>query len=210
MGLKSAVRDKAEQFAIGYFLRGLESGRYGEKPKAIWLSFKGKKTLIGFVLAAIGGALATFPDPSLVAFGGTVAVIGTYLGRLGLIAKGSDKNPPPKFPEEYRGAAVFVLSVTTYIVEGLTAIGGLLMLLGSDGVQNASLTVILISQAISTATGYFSTLIGPTPTQAAAIAVESAVKAVEDAKEKVDEKKADVAAAVDIAVDVARKAGGDE
>lgn len=206
MGLKTAFRGKAETFAISYVIHGIEAGRYGEKTKAAWLSFKGKKTLIGFVLAAIGGALATFPDPALQGFGAGVGIAGTYLFRFGLVAKGNDKTPPAAFPEEYRSAAVAALSGITYLVEILTGLGGLLLLFGTEGLQNASMTVIMVSQALSTATGYFSTLIGPTPTQAAATAVAAAVAAVESAKVTVTEARADVAAAVDSAAAVSEKA----
>ena len=165
MNISNAFKDKAESFAIGYFIRSVEAARYGEKARAFWFSLKGKKSILGFALAAFGGAVVTFPDPAVTAFGATLAVVGTYLARFGLIAKGSDQRAT--FPEEYRAAAVFALSMITYGVELATAAAGLAMLFGSEGVKSASLTVIMICQGLSTATGYFSTLIGPTPQEAA-------------------------------------------
>lgn len=186
MGLSNALKDKAETFAIGYVIHGIEAGRYGPRVQAVWLALKGSKAIIGFSIFAIGGALTAFPDPSLVAFGQTLAVIGSYLGRFGLISRGVDKAPPPKFPEQYRPAAVFALSMATYIVETCSFLGLVFMMSSHQKLQSASLIALGISQAISTATGYFSTLIGPTPAQAAATALVSAVKAADVAEAKVD------------------------
>ena len=199
MGLKSVLSGKVEQFAIGFFIRNVESGRYGEKPKAIWLAIKGKKTIVGWALFAIGGAVTAFPDPSVIAFGQGLAVLGSYLGRFGIIAKGSDRNPPMAFPEEYRSLAQSSLSACTYIVELLSGLGGLLMLADSDVTRNISFYALIGAQGLSTTTGYLATLIGPTPKQAATAAVVQAVAAVE----------ADVAAAVEIAGEVAAQTNKD-
>lgn len=192
MGLKSAIRGQAETFAIGYLIRNIESGRYGEALKGFWFSLKGKKTIIGFALFAIGGAIAAFPDPSLLAFGGAVAITGQYLARFGLMSKGSDKLPPVAFPEEYRDEAQLALSGATYLMEILTAGGGLMMLSSNEHISAAAVSVLTLGGALSTATGYFSTLIGPTPTQAANVAVVAAVTAVLDARTELG-KVADIA-----------------
>ena len=162
MGLKDAVRGKLEQWALNYFIAGIESGRYGDRAKSIWFSLKGKKSIIGWSIFAIGGAIALWPSPETLAFGSAVAVAGSYLGRLGLAAKGADRSAPP-FPEEYRGAAEFALSAFTYVVEIATAVAGLMMLSGSARATTASLTLLLFAQGLSTATAYFATLIGATP-----------------------------------------------
>lgn len=168
MGLPAALKEKAETIAIGYFIRGIEAGRYGPRAQKIWMALKGSKAIIGFSMAAIGGAFVLFADPSLTSASATFGIVGVYLGRLGLVAKGSDKAPPPKFPEEYRPAAVFGLSLATYIMETLSFVGLVLMMSSREKLQAASLTTLAIAQAISTATGYFSTLIGPTPAEAMA------------------------------------------
>lgn len=159
-----ALRGAAEQTAINFFIKGIESGRYGAGVTRLWFALKGKKSIIGWVLFVIGATLAMYPSPETFTLGGTLAVIGSYLGRFGLVAKGADKAPPP-FPEELRPAAEFVLSATTYIVELLTGLGGLLMLSGSADATQASMTLIVAGQTLSTVTGYFASLIGKPPAQ---------------------------------------------
>ncbi len=205
MGLNSAIKGKVETYAIGFFIRGIESGRYGKVPQNIWLALKGKKTIIGWALFALGGAITAYPDPSIIWLGQSLAIVGSYLGRFGLVAKGSDRTPPAPFPEEYRGLAQSALSACTYLCEILTGIGGLLMMSDSDWAGNVSGYVLIAGQALSTAMGYLATLIGPTPKQAATAEVVQAVAAVEAAKDDVAEKKADVALAVEIASDVAKQ-----
>lgn len=166
MGLLDKFKDKlagsVESIAIGYFIKGIESGRYGVGARNGWFAFKGRKSIIGWSMFAIGGAIAMYPSMETVTVGGFFAVIGSYLGRFGIMAKGSDKTPPP-FPEELRPAMEFALSAATYITELLTAIGGLMVLSGHESAAGISVTVIVFAQALSTASGYLATLIGKPP-----------------------------------------------
>lgn len=209
MGLTDWFKTQAESVGIGYLIGSIENGRYGTQVQSLWFSLKGKKTIIGWSLFAIGGGIALYPDVHTVAIGSTVAVIGSYLGRFGLISKGTDKEPHPSFPEEYRGAFQFALSASTGIIEVLSGIGGLLVLSDNPLASHVSLYALVGAQALSTVTGYLSTLIGPTPKQAAQAQVVVAVAAVETAKVKVEEKKADVVEAVKVAADVAAQPKGE-
>lgn len=167
MGLLDKFKDKVagsvENIAIGYFIRGIEAGRYGVGAQNGWFAFKGRKSAIGWSMFAIGSAIAMYPSHETLAMGSFFAVIGSYLGRFGLMAKGADKTPPP-FPEELRPAMEFALSAATYITELLTAGGGLMVLSGHESAAGISVTVLVFAQALSTASGYLSTLIGKPPT----------------------------------------------
>ena len=161
------VKAKVEQLAINHIIKKVESGKFGKAVQDLWFGLKGRKSIIGWSMFAIGGAISLWPSPETIAFGGTIATIGSYLGRFGLAVKGADQAPPP-FPEEYRPVFEFVLSAVSYVCEALTAVAGLLMLSGSDKAYGVSLSVIVFGQALSTASAYLSTRIGNPPSAPAA------------------------------------------
>lgn len=117
--MKGKALEFGARWLLGGILRDVAEGKKGRHVYAAYWWLKGRKTIAGFVLAIIAGALAAFTPAEFAAIAPYAAIAGGVVINAGLLDKTWHNSEPPAWASEALHSIVAAGPVLAALVAGL-------------------------------------------------------------------------------------------